>query len=175
MQLRKLFDQFDTDNDGIISYEEFEAAMKKMDYPPQQMHEIFESIVSDTFLNAKLLQGNAQLPPHVALFLVCRRLTITDISCTQNSSQLLLRHKGEFEATLSIAFTVGKCLMTACSRLYRHIEEERLAEAFDRLDSDDSGFISKQNLRDFLGKKSTNEMINQIINEGDTDHDGKSK
>ena len=58
---------------------------------------------------------------------------------------------------------------------YRHIEEERVAEAFDRLDSDDSGFISRQNLRDFLGKKGTLETIDEIIAEGDTDHDGKSK
>jgi calcium-dependent protein kinase len=28
------------------------------------------------------------------------------------------------------------------------IDETRLAEAFDRLDSDDSGYISKQNLRE---------------------------
>ena len=58
---------------------------------------------------------------------------------------------------------------------YRHIEEERVAEAFDRLDSDDSGFISRQNLRDFLGKEGTTEAINRIMKEGDKDNDGKSK
>lgn len=57
----------------------------------------------------------------------------------------------------------------------RHIEEERVAEAFDRLDSDDSGFISRQNLRDFLGKDGSTEKINKIMAEGDKDNDGKSK
>jgi Ca2+-binding EF-hand superfamily protein len=28
-----------------------------------------------------------------------------------------------------------------------YVEEERIAEAFDRLDSDDSGYISKKNYR----------------------------
>lgn len=51
-----------------------------------------------------------------------------------------------------------------------------MAEAFDRLDSDDSGYISRQNLRDFLGKKEgTTEKIEQIIKQGDRDNDGKSK
>ena len=63
--------------------------------------------------------------------------------------------------------------LTQC--LDRHIEEERVAEAFDRLDSDDSGFISRQNLRDFLGKEGTTDQINRIMNEGDKDNDGKSK
>jgi len=52
------------------------------------------------------------------------------------------------------------------------LEEERLAEAFDRLDSDDSGFISKKNLRGilsdgFLGLKLTDNNIHEIIDEVD--------
>jgi len=31
------------------------------------------------------------------------------------------------------------------------IDEERLAEAFDRIDCDDSGYISVANLKEFLG------------------------
>lgn len=58
---------------------------------------------------------------------------------------------------------------------YRHIEEERVAEAFDRLDSDDSGFISRQNLRDFLGREGTMERIDELIRDADADNDGKSK
>ena len=56
-----------------------------------------------------------------------------------------------------------------------NIEEERIAEAFDRLDSDDSGFISKQNLKDFLGQDSTWKDVEAIIMKADTDKDGKSK
>jgi calcium-dependent protein kinase len=52
------------------------------------------------------------------------------------------------------------------------IEVERIAEAFDRLDSDDSGFISPQNLRDILGNYSDQE-IQSLVAEADTDKDGQ--
>jgi Ca2+-binding EF-hand superfamily protein len=56
-----------------------------------------------------------------------------------------------------------------------YIEEERIAEAFDRLDSDDSGYISKKNLRQFLGNNATSKQIDDIIREGDANGDGKRK
>lgn len=56
-----------------------------------------------------------------------------------------------------------------------HIEEERVAEAFDRLDCDENGFISRQNLRDFLGKGATAERIDELIKDADSDNDGQSK
>lgn len=64
--------------------------------------------------------------------------------------------------------------IAAALEAHGHIEEERVAEAFDRLDSDDSGFISRQNLRDFLGRDWSNDKINKIMKEGDKDNDGKS-
>ena len=45
------------------------------------------------------------------------------------------------------------------------ISEERLAEAFDRLDSDDSGYISAENLREILGNDFPEEEIDAIIKE----------
>jgi hypothetical protein len=60
-----------------------------------------------------------------------------------------------------------------CNR--SRIEEERVADAFMRLDTDDSGYISKQNLRAFLGTQGTSERIDQLIKESDTDNDGRSK
>ena len=56
-----------------------------------------------------------------------------------------------------------------------HIEEERVAEAFDRLDSDDSGYISKENLAEFLGKEKHSPEIAAIIKDIDGDGDGQSK
>jgi hypothetical protein len=53
------------------------------------------------------------------------------------------------------------------------ISEERLAEAFDRLDSDDSGFISKENLREFLGDDLPQDEIDEIIREVDVNNDNK--
>eukprot|EP00934_Nitzschia_sp_Nitz4_P009415 Nitzschia sp. Nitz4//scaffold133_size116822//56256//65702//NITZ4_003807-RA/size116822-snap-gene-0.16-mRNA-1//-1//CDS//3329535396//9405//frame0 len=120
LELRKLFDQFDTANNGVISYEEFQTAMQQMDYTEAELESIFKSI---------------------------------DIN--QN---------GHIMYTEFIAAALGA---------QGHIEEERIAEAFDRLDSDDSGYISKQNLRDFLGKDWTNEEIKQMMKESDVDNDGK--
>ena len=53
------------------------------------------------------------------------------------------------------------------------VTEERVAEAFDRLDSDDSGFISFRNLRDLFGADVPKEYINQIIAEADIKQDRK--
>ena len=53
------------------------------------------------------------------------------------------------------------------------ISEERLAEAFDRLDSDDSGYISADNLREILGENIPRETIDQIIQEADLTKDNR--
>uniref|UniRef100_A0A6U1ZVH7 Uncharacterized protein n=1 Tax=Trieres chinensis TaxID=1514140 RepID=A0A6U1ZVH7_TRICV len=50
------------------------------------------------------------------------------------------------------------------------IGRERLAEAFDRLDSDDSGYISTENLREILGHL-PNDLIDEIIEEADLNND----
>lgn len=51
------------------------------------------------------------------------------------------------------------------------ISEARLAEAFDRLDSDDSGCITAENLIEILGKSVPREEIDEIIAEADTAND----
>jgi calcium-dependent protein kinase len=43
------------------------------------------------------------------------------------------------------------------------ISEERLAEAFDRIDADDSGFISAENLKEILGNDFPQEEIDAIV------------
>jgi len=63
--------------------------------------------------------------------------------------------------------------LAATLEAHGHIAEERIAEAFDRLDSDDSGFISRQNLREMLGEETTSKEIDEIINSGDKDGDGQ--
>ena len=51
------------------------------------------------------------------------------------------------------------------------ISEARLAEAFDRLDCDDSGFITAKNLIDILGDDVPTEEIHAIIAEADLTKD----
>lgn len=53
------------------------------------------------------------------------------------------------------------------------IEEHRLAEAFDHFDSDDSGYISKKNLRAILGKCGDDDYIERIMKEVNPRKDGK--
>jgi len=53
------------------------------------------------------------------------------------------------------------------------IEQRRLADAFDRMDSDDSGFITKKNLVELLGDNGTEEYIDKLISEADVNNDGK--
>jgi len=53
------------------------------------------------------------------------------------------------------------------------ISEERLAEAFDRFDTDDSGYISVDNLTDVLGKDFPRHEIIDILGDAvDPSHDG---
>jgi calcium-dependent protein kinase len=46
LQLRKAFDRFDTVKDGVLSYEEFKAALETMNYTGDEMDDIFSSVVS---------------------------------------------------------------------------------------------------------------------------------
>jgi len=53
------------------------------------------------------------------------------------------------------------------------IQEEALAEAFDRLDSDNTGFISRENLKGILGTDWSPELVDQMIDEADIKRNGR--
>jgi len=63
--------------------------------------------------------------------------------------------------------------LAATIEVHGAINEERLAEAFDRLDSDDSGYISLHNLRSILGNEIPQADLDRIIEEADCDDDKK--
>jgi Ca2+-binding EF-hand superfamily protein len=46
LELRKVFDQYDSANNGIISYDEFMAALHEKNYPEEKVKQIFDSMVS---------------------------------------------------------------------------------------------------------------------------------
>lgn len=53
------------------------------------------------------------------------------------------------------------------------ITMEHLADAFDRLDSDDKGYISKKDLKNLLGTDYNEAKVDKMISEADHDHDGQ--
>jgi serine/threonine protein kinase len=77
-----------------------------------------------------------------------------------------VNHNGHIMYTEFIAATL---------EAHGFVEEERIAEAFDRLDTDNSGFISKENLLDFLGEDATMRDVEGLMKDADIDNDGQSK
>ena len=63
--------------------------------------------------------------------------------------------------------------IAATIEVHGTINEARLAEAFDRLDCDDSGFITVDNLIELLGKEAVKDDVVEIIREVDKDMDGR--
>ncbi|GMH47610.1 hypothetical protein TrLO_g8204 [Triparma laevis f. longispina] len=63
--------------------------------------------------------------------------------------------------------------LAATMEAHGHIEEDRLAEAFDRLDCDDSGYITRENLKEILGTEYTKQKADEFIAEADGDKNGK--
>ena len=53
------------------------------------------------------------------------------------------------------------------------MEEERIAEAFQSIDRDGSGFIEKYELAEVLGSSCTKAQIDEIMEVADTNNDGK--
>eukprot|EP01083_Nonionella_stella_P274908 933535_1 len=63
--------------------------------------------------------------------------------------------------------------LAATLSAHGRINEERLAEAFDRIDSDDSGFISRENLKEILGADYSKAKVDQYMREADFLGDNK--
>lgn len=61
--------------------------------------------------------------------------------------------------------------LAATIEAHGYINEERLAEAFDRLDSDDSGHITVCDLRELLGSEVPKEYLDSIIDQADIVND----
>lgn len=121
INLRKAFDQFDTANNGVISADEFKAALQdKCSYTVDEIQKMFDAI---------------------------------DIN--QN---------GHIMYTEFIA---------ASLEAQGQLNEDRVAEAFDRLDTDGSGVITKENMLEFLSDTGASmEDVERMIKEADIDDSG---
>jgi calcium-dependent protein kinase len=120
IELRKVFEEFDTLNTGAITLEEFTAALSQLNYREDEITEIFKKV---------------------------------DV----NNSNVI--NYTEF--------------LAATLEAQGAIEEYRIAEAFDAIDSDDSGYISRRNLRKILGGRSDEKYIDTLIAEADLRNDGR--
>jgi len=122
VNLRKAFDQIDTSNDGVITAEEFHAALlNKCDYTSEEIHEMFDSI---------------------------------DVN-----------RNGHIMYTEFIA---------ASLEAQGQLEFDRIAEAFDKLDVDNSGLITQENMMElFAGTAVTAEEMKKMIIEADLDKNGE--
>eukprot|EP00949_MAST-11_sp_MAST-11-sp1_P005003 g5003.t1 len=62
--------------------------------------------------------------------------------------------------------------IASCVQERTYLQEDRVVDAFNRLDVDNSGVITKQNLIDMLGDDLDEDAINRIMNEADFLKDG---
>ena len=118
--LRKAFEEFDTENTGTITLNEFNKALSSSDFSEEEIKAVFRKV---------------------------------DVNQTD-----VINYTEFLAATLE---SQGA------------IEEYRLAEAFDALDADDSGYISRENLRSILGSRSDEKLLDQLIAEADFRKDGR--
>lgn len=96
------------------------------------------------------------------------RLDVT--ICVRDSSCFVLCFQKDLDGSGRIRYTE---FLAATIEAQGAISEERLAEAFDRLDSDDSGYISAENLVEMLGKDFPRDEIDAIIKEADLTKDNR--
>jgi len=116
--LRKIFQDYDKQKDGVIRRIEFKEALTDYGYQDDELNRLFDAI--------------------------------------------------DLDGTGTIRYTE---FLAATIEAHGEIDENRIAEAFDRLDCDDSGFISVENLRELLGQDIPRERLNGIIKEVDLTED----
>jgi calcium-dependent protein kinase len=62
--------------------------------------------------------------------------------------------------------------LAACVDEKRFVDDARIVDAFNRLDADQSGVISKQNLRTLFGSGCKEEAIDRMLKDADFNNDG---
>jgi len=62
--------------------------------------------------------------------------------------------------------------LAATLEAHELLNEEVLQDTFDRMDHDDSGVISRENLRSLLGSRASDELVETLMSEGDLKRNG---
>ncbi len=139
-EIDSLFKDIDVDGSGFIDYNEFKSKLKDVGHRDEDISRIFQTVDLDgngfiDYNEFREALGNIGFPEE-------------EVERIFNSIDL--DSSGTIEYTEFLAATLeAHCVVV----------EERLAEAFDRIDTSDSGYISKESLKeifsrqkDFLGK-----------------------
>jgi calcium-dependent protein kinase len=147
--LRKIFQQFDTDGVGHLNYEQFRGAIADPELMETDYRRIFDAVVR------KLSWHHIDTVP---------------LDAAAESVFFTLVLLQDLDGTGKIRYTE---FLAATIEANGSVSEVRLAEAFDRLDSDDSGYISVENLLEILGDGFAKEDVEAIIQEAATDNDGQ--
>lgn len=95
----------------------------------------------------------------------------TSLSCHKDSHRCsILNFSQDTNKNGRINYTE---FLAATIEAYGNISEDRIAEAFDRMDADDTGYISKKDLKEVLGDSYSQADIDAIMATGDKNRDGK--
>jgi len=157
-EIELLFKDIDADGSGLIDYSEFRSKMRKVGHSEEDIYRIFHSVDLD---------GNGFID-YEEFREALGNIGYSDEEVERIFKSIDLDGSGCIEYTEFLAATLeAHCV----------IVEERLAEAFDQIDTFDSGYITKENLKDilqqgFLGRNLTDDYLHEIIEEVDLSRDG---
>jgi calcium-dependent protein kinase len=157
--LRKVFQKYDLRRDGSIAFDEFCEALGDSGLSTDDLRSMFDAVVRmslacefvDRCRRTAVLRQDSKLWAYDVAEVLISRLMFVFSFLSQD-----LDGSGRIRYTEFLAATI---------EAQGAISEERLAEAFDRLDSDDSGYISAENLAEILGDDFPREEIDEILRE----------
>ena len=157
-EIEQLFRSMDVDGSGHIDFNEFKNALGNVGHSDEDIDRIFKSVDLD---------GNGFIDYYEF------RTGLGNIGYSDDEIERIFRSidldgSGQIDYTEFLAATIEARGV---------IVEERLAEAFDQIDVDDSGYISKEDLKEFLqqsslGRGVSDGYLGEIIEESDVSKHG---
>ena len=159
LDIRSAFAKLDKDNEGIITRNQFKQGMAEFQYTDDELDEMFSKVV-----RLCIIHTLSHLPyTFVFSSVLTKKMFGNHYAQHQKQKDVDSNHHGVILYTEFIAATL---------EMRGQVEEKRLAQAFDLLDDDDTGFISKENLSKLLGTHVTQSRVAALIKEADTTGDG---
>ncbi len=139
-EIDRLFKDIDVDGSGLIDYNEFKSKLRDVGHNDEDITRIFHLVDEDGngFIDSREFRD------------ALGNIGYSEREIERIFNSIDLDGNGTIEYTEFLAATLeAHCVVV----------EERLAEAFDRIDTNNSGYISKESLkeifsqqRDFLGE-----------------------